>query len=97
MNHIERAITQVESWITSIQEEKDYHAHTLATFSLTAPLRQAAVDRSRGLDVAEGEARELLADLQSKRHRPELMLPRRPMHRMLKIPLRKSTRRAKSA
>lgn len=98
MNHmpIEQSITQVERWIESIHQERDFHALSLDG-PLLRPVERAFVEeRLKALDRELSDARGLLAQLQRIRHRPELILSVRP-HRQLKVALRHHSRVRKEA
>jgi hypothetical protein len=93
-SNIERSIEQIERWIEAIQQEKDYHGTLLSNPELSAVSRQFACARLSCLDVELNNARELLTDLQAKRHRPELLFEERPRHhRLLRVPLRRKARK----
>lgn len=79
MTHIDRAIAQLERWIESIQQEKDRLAVEMRDPRATEIRWGFIAARLAYLDVALGDARELLVDLRSKQYRPELMFVRRPL------------------
>jgi hypothetical protein len=84
-NHIEKAIRQLERWEESIQREKDHHAYVM---SKNAPATVAWAFSNSRLEYLDAElyrTRALLANLTAQRHRPELILSRRPLHRMVKM------------
>lgn len=97
MTHIDRAIAQTERWIDSIQHEKDRLSVEMADPRATDVRWGFIAARLAYLDVALKDARELLADLQTKRYRPELMFVRRPLPpltvAMVKVKLAPKARR----
>lgn len=79
---IELAIRQTARWVDSIQREKDRLSVEMRD-PRASDIRWGFISaRLAYLDVALEQARDLLRDLEGKRHRPELMFSKRPMLKM---------------
>jgi hypothetical protein len=83
-SNIEKAISQLEMWVESIQREKDHHGYVLTRSKPQSVAYGFSSSRLPLLDIELNKARGLLAVLKANRHRPELILATRPRHRMLK-------------
>jgi hypothetical protein len=90
MTHIDKALRQLDAWAESIQRERDHHAYVMATSPKNSVGWAFSYGRQPILDGELTRVRALMASLEAHRNRPELILERRPRHRMLQgVTLRK--------